>query len=90
MEENEVCNICNNIVEDDEEGLLCDECMIWKHRTCISLSYKTYLKINKSQEPYHCSPCKSNTSVPLQSPTKDYTIVDVIEKLNDMDRKYPI
>ncbi|KAL3287606.1 hypothetical protein HHI36_002076 [Cryptolaemus montrouzieri] len=63
---------------------------IWKHRTCISMRYKIYLIISKSQQPWHCGPCKSNTSVPLQSPTKAYTFADVMEKLNDMDRKYNI
>ncbi|KAL3279788.1 hypothetical protein HHI36_017296 [Cryptolaemus montrouzieri] len=87
MEEN---GVCNNIVEDNEQGLLCDEFMIWKHHTCISMSYKTYLKISKSQQPSHYGPSKSNTSVPLHTPTKAYTIADVMEKLNDMERKYNI
>lgn len=48
---------------------------------------KVYVKIGKSKEEWTCEDCKNKTNKILQS-TKQYTIADVMDKLNDMDNKY--
>lgn len=85
MSENETCDICSKTVADNEEGLLCDKCLIWKHRICLGINQKTYQKISKSPDPWFCSDCQKknkNQSKP------NYTINDVMAKLEDMDQKY--
>lgn len=88
MSEKEVCDICNKTVTDDDEGLLCDNCMIWKHRNCLSISKKTYQKIGKSKEDWLCNQCKSKFTEKVTQNKNDYTIADVMAKLDDMDKKY--
>nr|CAI5843001.1 unnamed protein product [Callosobruchus analis] len=93
MQETEVCDICNKIVSDDDEGLLCEECLIWKHRVCLSIGLKLYQRLTKSEDPWVCDSCKerhANTGTRKQKVKQDgtYTLADVMAKLEDMDRKY--
>lgn len=97
MQENNECDICRKRVSDDDDGLLCDKCLTWKHRTCLSIGQKSYLKLSKSKNPWYCDKCKTNndhpnnqmnTSANMKGNNKHYTIDDVMAKLEDMDQKY--
>lgn len=93
MPESDICDVCNKRVLDDEDGLQCDKCLKWKHRVCLSIGQKTYFKLAKSKEPWHCTSCKQNknerrNAAKKDQPTPTYTIADVMAKLEDMDEKY--
>ncbi|KAK9879720.1 hypothetical protein WA026_006780, partial [Henosepilachna vigintioctopunctata] len=82
------CNKHWKTVTDEEDGLLC--CLLWSHRQCLGLSIKTYQKLSKSQESWYCKICKNEKSrkpPPQQSP-KNYTLNDVMTKLEEMDKRY--
>lgn len=95
MQENDRCDICKRTVSEDEEGLLCDGCLIWKHRTCLSLGQKSYQKLAKSKNQWFCDTCKPNSAkdpkiqkTTNQQASTEYTIADVMAKLDEMDKKY--
>nr|CAI5830318.1 unnamed protein product [Callosobruchus analis] len=85
--------LCSKIVSDDDEGLLCEECLIRKHRACLSIGVKLYKRLTKSEDPWVCDSCKTrhaNTGTRKQKAKQagTYTIAEVMAKLEDMDRKY--
>lgn len=86
----EKCDVCNKKVSDDDEGLLCEKCHIWKHRICTSVSQKAYIQVSKSKQPWYCDTCKEaeKNKQKKQNQQKNYTIADVMAKLDDMDQKY--
>lgn len=90
--EEEICDICNKIVTDEDDGLFCERCSIWKHRTCLGISKKTYQKVSKSKQPWYCSGSKCTTFTGGQNkdqqPKRVLTLEDVMEKLESMDQKY--
>lgn len=90
--ESELCDICSKIVADNDDGLLCEECLIWKHRACLQMAKKTYDKISKSNEKWICNGCKNRNNAANPATTRvtgnDYTLADVMAKLNEMDNKY--
>lgn len=84
MTNTDKCDICNQIVLDTQDALLCEKCNIWKHRTCMSISSRTYTQMSKSREPWYCTKCKSDD----RKQSKTYTINDVMTKLDEMNAKY--
>ncbi|CAH1997327.1 unnamed protein product [Acanthoscelides obtectus] len=85
----ENCDICLKEVLDDCQALLCDKCNIWKHKECLSMSNKTYLKLSKSNDDWICGKCKTKDGPGFVSQAKrDYTLADVMAKLEEMDNKY--
>lgn len=84
----EICDICNKSVLDDHQALLCDKCNIWKHRECLTMSQKTYQKLSKSKEEWLCSSCISAKDASNHPQGKNYTLADVMAKLEEMDMKY--
>ena len=63
-ETEEVCLICNVIIQEGEEpddALYCEgQCQRWLHRKCVSMTNKVYLALGQSEEPYFCPHCKCN------------------------------
>jgi len=89
--ENENCDICKKNVGDQEEGLLCNKCLTWKHRECLNISEKAYQRLAKSKQDWHCNTCKTKAgSKTTEKSGKDYTIGDVMAKLEQMDNRYNI
>ena len=94
MPEDEICNLCKVQVEDEEDGLLCEGCWIWKHRICLAMSEKTYIKLNKSDAIWYCSTgCKTKvktkrTQGKPNNKTDGHTLADVMDKLNRMEDRY--
>ena len=79
--ENSECDICKREVTDNDEGLLCDKCYRWKHRTCLAMSSKTYQKIGKMTDKWYCNGCATK-------PQKLVTNNDIMDKLESMERRY--
>lgn len=92
MHEGETCNICRKKVLDTQEGLLCETCYIWKHRTCVGLTQRAYQQLNKSSNPWHCDTCKNEEEKNNQKQikTKGCTLEDIMAKLEEMEKKYDI
>lgn len=88
MPEIDICNICNKKVDDNQDGLLCEKCTIWKHRDCMSMSARTYSRISSSTQPWICDGCQNGNKTKKKEQNKNYTIDDVMAKLDDMDGKY--
>ncbi|KAK9875392.1 hypothetical protein WA026_007787 [Henosepilachna vigintioctopunctata] len=85
IKQNRRCNKCCKTVTDEDDGLLCDVCLHWRHRQYLG---KTFQKLSKSQKSWYCEICKNEESrkpPPQQSP-KNYTLNDVMTKLED--KKY--
>ena len=36
------CSVCGSLVRNDEDGLLCEVCLNWSHRSCASMSLSEY------------------------------------------------
>ena len=83
MTQTEMCDICNLAVTDGDDGLLCEKCLIWKHRGCLSMTQKTYQKLSRSKEAWICENCITN-----KKSTKTCTNMDLMKKLEEMDEKY--
>lgn len=77
------------MVNDNEDGLLCDGCLVWRHRECLSMGWKNFQKISKSTQEWICSSCVEKGKKPKQS-VSNYTIDDVMEALKGMERKYDV
>lgn len=90
MPEKETCDICDKLVADEEDGLLCERCLTWKHRECTDMSVKTHQKVSKTKDGWYCYECKNNkqTKITSSQKSKDYTLADVMAKLHEMDLKY--
>lgn len=91
------CDICCIQIRDDEEALYCEECEKWSHKACLNMSRTTFKRLEKSPLPWICDPCKKkmdsrnrktdkNNKVAAQK--ENYTLEDVMKKLNEMDDKY--
>lgn len=85
----EICDICRKEVFDDHQALLCDKCNIWKHRECLSMANKTYVKLSKSTDEWICGKCNIKDGHGSSSQAKrDYTLADVMAKLEQMEKEY--
>nr|CAI5840816.1 unnamed protein product [Callosobruchus analis] len=92
MPEIENCNICRKKVQDNQDGLLCEKCLIWKHRVCIDMSTRAYEQISKSTQPWFCDPCKKADGDKQKQSTSGsvVTLEDVMDKLIKMETKYDV
>ncbi|XP_044755110.1 uncharacterized protein LOC123314062 [Coccinella septempunctata] len=96
----ELCKNCQKGVADEDEAVFCNGCDTWMHRLCINMSQRTYVRISKSSEEWFCDPCiqqqpnktakrnKNKTTTQGIGQSKEYTLADVMSKLDDMDKKY--
>lgn len=84
--ENLKCNLCSKSVGDDQQGLLCDKCNTWKHRECISMPQRVYVQLSKTNDPWYCDDCKGKKQD--KGTAKDVSLADIMDKLNDMEKKY--
>lgn len=93
QQEIEICNICNKRVHDDQQGLFCEKCKIWKHRACVGMAQKLYYMVSKSDQPWYCEECIGQdkakaTNSKTKQQLKNYTLNDVMEKLETMEQNY--
>lgn len=88
----DTCDICNKQVLDNQDGLLCDKCNNWKHRTCMSMSQRTYIQIGRSKDTWFCGKCKKEAESEVDNKNKqqnkNFTLNDIMAKLELMDQKY--
>ena len=60
IDDNETCKIsnCNQLVLNDQEGVQCDMCDNWFHRTCVNISKEEYKKQKKNESlQWFCGKC---------------------------------
>ena len=65
------CPKCETPVLDEDDGLLCDSCELWNHRSCLNISEAEYLRLNDSDDTYLCPACylkSSNESIQVTLP----------------------
>lgn len=84
----EICDLCKLTVEDNQDGLLCEACLGWKHRECISMTKKTYQRISKTQEPWICDGCIAKKNDKKGRTNRNITLEDIMDKLESMEQKY--
>ena len=58
----ETCPICNLKVTEYDDGLLCERCHSWHHRTCLKVSKTEYKELSDSVDEYICPRCLTKTS----------------------------
>lgn len=98
-----VCRVCEANIPEKSHALECTNCIRWVHKKCTGLGNVDYAKtaeaIKKKGFLWTCNVCaKSKVSSPCVERNKDFTIADVMkkldtikdikEKLDNMDNKY--
>ena len=58
-DENEVCHVCSLLVEENQHGILCEQCNTWLHQKCVKVLLKQYNELSNSQQGWNCNRCKS-------------------------------
>ena len=53
------CPICRVDVTQDVDGILCEMCHTWSHRTCLFMSEETFNNLYNSTESWQCATCLS-------------------------------
>nr|CAI5824334.1 unnamed protein product [Callosobruchus analis] len=86
MAEKDLCDICNKVVKNDEDGLLCEQCVVWKHRKCIGMTMKTYVKLSESKSGWNCQACIDENK--QSRAVMSGQLTDIMNKLQEMDKKY--
>lgn len=95
------CKICETNISGNSHSLECTKCKKWIHKKCTGLSSeeynKTTIEIKKTSFKWVCSPC-GISKVRMDSPKVEiqpristkgqFTIADVMEKLENIERKY--
>ena len=51
------CGLCDQPVTWDNQGVCCDECEVWHHKSCIELCSDDYELLQKSNVLWHCCKC---------------------------------
>ena len=60
------CSKCRNVFTQRQRSICCDNCYLWFHISCVSVSRSTWERIVKTKEEWCCSPCKSRTRQYIQ------------------------
>lgn len=53
------CGLCENPVTWSTDGVCCDECSLWHHRSCIEMSIADYNLLHRSNVQWLCYKCNS-------------------------------
>ena len=51
------CGMCERKVSWSDEGVACDQCDVWYHRSCMDLCSKDYSLLSRSKEQWLCCRC---------------------------------
>ena len=76
-------SVCNNYVNDDDEGLKCDSCKQWFHIQCQNISEKDYTIMQRLSPElcvWYCHECKTSVSKLLYAVAKVNERCDKLEK----------
>lgn len=94
------CHECGQLVQENDQGILCEACDFWYHRSCATISEETYKFLENAEEgiSWYCKDCsirKGQLHVQEQKSTKRnekkmdriLAFMDKIEdKLSDIDK----
>ena len=53
------CPSCKVDVKADEDGVCCDMCSVWTHRTCLFMPAEDFQALVDSPDPWYCANCLS-------------------------------
>ena len=53
------CGICERAVSWSHQGICCDKCDLWHHRSCTDMCSKDYSLINRSNVQWYCFKCET-------------------------------
>ena len=53
------CPICRIDVTEEIEGIVCEMCNTWSHRTCLFMPVEVYNALDASPDPWFCTTCLS-------------------------------
>ena len=51
------CPVCRTDVTADQDGILCEMCKMWSHKSCLFMNDVEYQTLVESSEPWYCSTC---------------------------------
>ena len=52
------CSVCDSPVSNDDDGLLCEVCLNWTHRTCANMSPSEYYHWSTIDDGWICQRCE--------------------------------
>lgn len=83
------CPICDAKVPENVHAMECSKCKKWIHKKCTGLSNEDYSKtcekVKKKGHKWLCKFCVSATPNATKTLKTDYSIADVMQKLEKMD-----
>ena len=53
------CPICKIDVSVDDDGIVCEMCKVWSHRTCLFMTEEEYQVLDESDDAWFCATCSS-------------------------------
>ena len=53
------CPICRVDVAEEVDGIMCEMCNTWSHRTCLFMPEETFHRLDRSPESWFCATCLS-------------------------------
>ena len=57
-DEDSSCPLCKEEVTEDQDGVYCETCLTWAHKTCLNLSDEEFaIVLNNSETPWFCARC---------------------------------
>ncbi len=54
---NDLCTQCYKVCKPNQNCILCDNCEIWQHVKCTSLSHNEFLDLSSSHCDFYCNSC---------------------------------
>ena len=52
------CSVCDSPVSNEDDGLLCEVCLNWNHRTCANMSLSEYYHWSTIEDGWICQRCE--------------------------------
>ena len=83
-EENSNCPKCRVDVGEFENGLYCEQCLVWSHSECLGISDGEYRKLQNSSRPWFCNSCLDSTPLTNIAWGSFFSEAEIENKLNDM------
>ena len=62
VQECDNCPVCKQLVEEDQDGLFCDEfCATWYHQKCVKMTPKAYRLLGLTRKKWFCANCPADS-----------------------------
>ena len=80
------CPICKIDVSVDDDGIVCEMCKVWSHRTCLFMTEEEYQVLDESDEAWFCATCSSIMANKIKWGTLDNELLSEIKFLKYMKK----